>query len=184
MPLLVIAIVVQAVLVAFCVMAYRLTTGEEVAQENITVALLASPARGARSESSRTLRQLPKCTLRWRPMPTADAAQLDRAFHALADESRRAMVVRLSRGAASVSELAAPLDMSRPSVMQHLDVLQRSGVVRSEKVGRVRTCRLEPGPMRTLEQWIAEHRAIWERHFDRLSDVLDDAFPTDQGDRR
>ena len=61
--------------------------------------------------------------------------------------------------------------------MQHLDVLQRSGLVRSEKVGRVRTCRLEPGPMRTLEQWIVEHRAIWERHFDRLSDVLDDAFP-------
>src|SRR6187401_1856016 len=113
-----------------------------------------------------------------RPMPTADAAQLDRAFHALADESRRAMVVRLSRGAASVSELAAPLDMSLPSV------LQRSGLVRSEKVGRVRRCRLEPGPMSTLEQWIAEHRAIWERHFDRLSDVLDDAFPLDQGDRR
>ena len=88
-------------------------------------------------------------------MPTADAAQLDRAFHALADESRRAMVGRLSRGAASVSELAAPLDMSLPSVMQHLDVLQRSGLVRSEKVGRVRTCRLEPGPMRTLERWIA-----------------------------
>ena len=102
----------------------------------------------------------------------------------LADESRRSMVVRLSRGAASVSELAAPLDMSLPSVMQHLDVLQRSGLVRSEKVGRVRRCRLEPGPMRTLEQWIAEHRAIWERHFDRLSDVLDDAFRTDRGDRR
>jgi DNA-binding transcriptional ArsR family regulator len=118
-------------------------------------------------------------------MPTAEAAQLDRAFHALADESRRAMVVRLSRGAASVSELAAPLDMSLPSVMQHLDVLQRSGLVRSQKVGRVRTCRLEPGPMRTLEQWIVEHRAIWEGRFDRLSDVLDDAFPpTDQGDRR
>src|SRR5512132_1379986 len=118
-----------------------------------------------------------------RLMPTAEA-QLDRAFQALADESRRAMVVRLSRGAASVSELAAPLDMSLPSVMQHLDVLQRSGLVRSEKVGRVRRCRLEPGPMRTLEQWIAEHRAIWETHFARLSDVLDDVFPTDQGDRR
>ena len=117
-------------------------------------------------------------------MPTAAAAQLDRAFHALADESRRAMVVRLSRGVASVSELAAPLEMSLPSVMQHLDVLQRSGLVRSEKVGRVRTCRLEPGPMRTLEQWIVEHRAIWERHFDRLSGVLDDAFPTEPGDRR
>src|SRR3712207_7286575 len=80
--------------------------------------------------------------------------------------------------------LAAPLDMSLPSVMQHLDVLQRSGLVRSEKVGRVRTCRLEPRPMRALEQWIAEHRAMWERHFDRLAGVLDDAFPTEGGDRR
>ncbi len=117
-------------------------------------------------------------------MPTAEAAQLDRAFHALADESRRAMVVRLSRGEASVSELAAPLDMSMPSVLQHLDVLQRSGLVRSEKVGRVRTCRLEPKPMRTLEHWIAEHREVWERHLDRLADVLDDVFPTESGDPR
>src|ERR671937_75546 len=115
-----------------------------------------------------------------RPMPAADAAQLDRAFHALADESRRAMVVRLSRGAASVSELAAPLDMSLPSVMQHLDVLQRSGLVRSEKVGRVRGGGPEPRPMRPLEQWTPEHRGMGESHFDRLSDVLDDAFPTDQ----
>src|SRR3954464_7139931 len=92
-----------------------------------------------------------------RPMPTGHAAQLDRAFHALADESRRGMVVRLSRGPASVRELAAPLDMSLPSVMQHLDVLQRSGLVCSEKVGRVRTCRLEPGPMRTPEQWVVGH---------------------------
>jgi DNA-binding transcriptional ArsR family regulator len=116
-------------------------------------------------------------------VPTAEADQLDRAFHALADESRRAMVIRLSRGPASVSELAAPLEMSLPSVMQHLDVLQRGGLVRSEKVGRVRTCRLQPGPMRTLEQWIAEHRAIWEGRLDRLVDVLGDAFPTDQGER-
>jgi DNA-binding transcriptional ArsR family regulator len=94
------------------------------------------------------------------------------------------MVVRLSHGPASVSELAAPLEMSLPSVMQHLDVLQRSGLVRSEKVGRVRTCRLEPGPMRTLEHWIAEHRAMWEQRLDRLVDVLDEAFPTDEGDQR
>src|SRR5215468_4593031 len=116
-------------------------------------------------------------------MPTAEAEQLDRAFHALADESRRAMVVRLSRGPASVSELAAPLEMSLPSVMQHLDVLQRSGLVRSEKAGRVRTCRLEPGPMRAIEDWIAEHRADWERRLDLLGDVLDDAFPTTKGHR-
>jgi DNA-binding transcriptional ArsR family regulator len=115
-------------------------------------------------------------------MPTAEARQLDLAFHALADETRRAMVVRLARGPASVSELAAPLEMSLPSVMQHLEVLQRSGLVRSEKAGRVRTCRLEPAPMRTLEQWIAEHRAIWERRLDALVDVLDQAFPPDQGD--
>src|SRR4051794_11512390 len=117
-------------------------------------------------------------------MPTADAVQLDRAFHALADESRRAMVVRLSRGVASVSELAAPLDMSLPSVMQHLDVLQRSGLVRSEKAGRVRTCRLEPGPRRPLERGIVDPRAMGERPSARLSAVLDDTFPTDQGDRR
>ena len=83
-----------------------------------------------------------------------------------------------------MSELAQPFTMSLPSIVQHLQVLEDSGLIRSEKVGRVRTCRLEPGPMRTLEQWIAEHRALWERHFDRLSDVLDDVFPPDQGDRR
>ena len=109
-------------------------------------------------------------------MPTADAAQLDRAFQALADESRRAMVVRLSRGAASVSELAAPLDMSLPSVMQHLDVLQRSGLVRSEKVGRVRTCRLEPAPLHAVERWIADHRGEWERRLDLLGDVLNATY--------
>jgi DNA-binding transcriptional ArsR family regulator len=108
--------------------------------------------------------------------------QLDLAFQALADGSRRAMVIRLTRGPASVSELAAPLKMSMPSVLQHIDVLQRSGLVRSEKVGRVRTCRLEPGPMQTLEHWIAEHRAVWERRLDRLGEVLDEAFPDEQGD--
>src|SRR5947209_3625955 len=117
-------------------------------------------------------------------VPAEADATLDKTFNALADPSRRSIVVRLSRGPASVSELAAPLAMSLPAVVQHIDVLQKSGLVRSEKVGRVRTCRLEPAPMRTLEQWISEHRAIWERHFDRLSGVLDDAFPTDQGDLR
>ena len=103
-------------------------------------------------------------------------------FAALSDGSRRSMVDRLSRGPATVKELAEPLTMSLPAVLQHLRVLEGSGLVSSAKAGRVRTCRLEPGPMRTLEQWIAEHRAIWERHFDRLVDVLDEVFPTDEGD--
>jgi DNA-binding transcriptional ArsR family regulator len=101
-------------------------------------------------------------------VPIAQADALDRTFHALADVSRRAIVAQLTRGPASVSELAAPLPMSLPAVVQHLDVLQRSGLVRSEKVGRVRTCRLESAPMRTIEQWIAEHRATWDGHLDRL----------------
>jgi len=105
-------------------------------------------------------------------VPAEADATLDRAFHALADPSRRSIVVRLSRGPASVSELAEPLAMSLPAVVQHIDVLQKSGLVRSEKVGRVRTCRLEPAPMRSVEQWIAQHRATWEGRLDRLGDVL------------
>ena len=116
-------------------------------------------------------------------MPIGEPQQLDQAFHALADGNRRAIVARLTRGAASVSELAAPLDVSLPTVLQHVEVLQRSGLVRSEKVGRVRTCQLEDGPMRAVERWIAEHRATWERRFDLLGDVLDDAFPTTKGHR-
>jgi DNA-binding transcriptional ArsR family regulator len=116
-------------------------------------------------------------------MPIAEPVQIDRAFHALADSNRRAIVARLALGAASVSEIAMPLDVSLPTVLQHLDVLQLSGLVRSEKVGRIRTCRLEPSPMREVEQWIAEHRAVWERRFDALGDVLDEAFPPAKGDR-
>jgi DNA-binding transcriptional ArsR family regulator len=102
----------------------------------------------------------------------AETDALDKTFQALADPSRRSIVVRLSRGAASVSELAAPLPMSLPAVVQHIDVLQKSGLVRSEKVGRVRTCMLEPAPLRSVEQWIAQHRTAWEGHLDRLGDVL------------
>jgi DNA-binding transcriptional ArsR family regulator len=109
----------------------------------------------------------------------AATATLDSAFQALADPSRRSMVARLSRGPASVSELAAPLEMSLPAVVQHLDVLQKSGLVRSEKVGRVRTCRLEPGPLRAVERWIAAHRADLESRLDRLGDVLDETFGSD-----
>jgi DNA-binding transcriptional ArsR family regulator len=97
---------------------------------------------------------------------------LDRVFHALADPSRRVMVERLSRGPASVSELARPLAMSLAAVVQHLQVLEASGLVRSEKVGRVRTCRIEPSALRTAEHWITERRTSWERRLDRLGEVL------------
>jgi DNA-binding transcriptional ArsR family regulator len=82
------------------------------------------------------------------------------------------MVERLSRGPASVSELAEPLAMSLPAVMQHLQVLVASGLVRSDKVGRVRTCRIEPSALSLAEQWIAERRGAWEARFDRLGDFL------------
>ena len=97
---------------------------------------------------------------------------LDRVFHALADPSRRGMVERLARGPASVSELARPLDMSLAAVVQHLQVLEASGLVRSEKVGRVRTCRIEPAALGTAERWISERRASWERRLDRLGEYL------------
>jgi DNA-binding transcriptional ArsR family regulator len=97
---------------------------------------------------------------------------LDGLFHALADPTRRVMVERLSRGPASVSALARPLAMSLPAVMQHLQVLEASGLVHSEKVGRVRTCRIEPAALRTVEQWITERRTTWERRLDRLGEYL------------
>jgi DNA-binding transcriptional ArsR family regulator len=100
------------------------------------------------------------------------SVSLDRVFHALADPSRLGMVERLSRGPASVSELARPLDMTLAAVVQHLQVLEASGLVSSEKVGRVRTCRIEPAALRTAEQWIGERQASWERRLDRLGDYL------------
>src|SRR5258706_1200073 len=87
---------------------------------------------------------------------------LDRMFQALADPSRRAMVERLSRGPASVSELARPLAMSLPAVVQHLQVLEASGLGRSQKTGRVRTCRIEPAALKAAERWIAKRRAALE----------------------
>jgi DNA-binding transcriptional ArsR family regulator len=100
------------------------------------------------------------------------SAALDLMFQALADPSRRVMVERLSRGSASVSELAKPLAMSLPAVVQHLQVLEASGLIRSEKVGRVRTCRIEPKALQMAERWINERRATWERRLDRLGDYL------------
>jgi DNA-binding transcriptional ArsR family regulator len=100
------------------------------------------------------------------------SSRVDPLFHALGDPTRRAMVERLSQGPASVSELAAPLSMSLSAVVQHLAILETSGLVRSKKVGRVRTCSFEPGALSLAEQWIAQRRADWERRFDRLGDYL------------
>lgn len=97
---------------------------------------------------------------------------LDLMFQALADPTRRVMVERLSRGSASVSELARPFDMSLSAVIQHIQVLEKSGVVRSDKVGRVRTCHVDPDALRTVEQWITDRRTTWERRLDRLGDYL------------
>lgn len=101
------------------------------------------------------------------------AEPLDRVFQALADPGRRMMLERLSRGPASVSELARPLEMSLAAVVQHVQVLEASGLVRSQKVGRVRTCRIEPAALRRAERWIADRRIGWERRLDRLGDHLD-----------
>jgi DNA-binding transcriptional ArsR family regulator len=98
--------------------------------------------------------------------------ELDRVFQALADPTRRAIIERLSRGPAPVSELARPLPMSLPAAMQHLGVLEAAGLVRSEKIGRVRTCAIEPQALRLVEQWINARRTEWERRLDRLGDYL------------
>jgi DNA-binding transcriptional ArsR family regulator len=111
------------------------------------------------------------------PQALRAVSQLDLTFHALADPARRAMVERLSLGPASVSELAQPLAMSLPAVVQHLAVLQASGLVASEKAGRVRTCRLEPAAMSLAEAWINQRRTDWEARLDRLGAHLRQ-FPT------
>jgi DNA-binding transcriptional ArsR family regulator len=102
----------------------------------------------------------------------AQSASLDLMFQALADPGRRSMLERLTRGPASVSDLAKPLAMSLPAVVQHLQVLVASGLVKTEKIGRVRTCQLEPTALRSVEQWIADRRMVWERRLDRLGDYL------------
>jgi DNA-binding transcriptional ArsR family regulator len=102
----------------------------------------------------------------------AEPEPVDRVFHALADRHRRAIVERLSRGPATVSELARPLPMSLPGALQHVRILEASGLVRSEKVGRVRTCRIEPAAIRPVERWIAARRLSWEGRLDRLGEYL------------
>jgi len=99
-------------------------------------------------------------------------AVLDQMFQALADLTRRRIVERLSRGPASVSELARPFAMSLPAVVQHLHVLEQSGLVSTRKVGRVRTCTLDTQALTLAEQWINERRLGWQRRLDRLGDIL------------
>jgi len=101
-----------------------------------------------------------------------DLPAVDRVFHALGDPSRRAIVERLSRGSTSATELAKPLPISLAAVVQHLQILEACGLVRTEKVGRTRTCHLDAEGLRLAEAWLEERRALWARRFDRLGELL------------
>jgi DNA-binding transcriptional ArsR family regulator len=103
---------------------------------------------------------------------TNQSPELDRVFRALSDPTRRAVLQRLSGGAAAVSELAAPFDMALPSFLQHLDVLRECGLVSSHKAGRIRTYRLAPEPLQRAEGWLSQQRAYWERRLDQLDRYL------------
>jgi DNA-binding transcriptional ArsR family regulator len=101
-----------------------------------------------------------------------DSPDLDRTFQALSDPVRRGMLARLARGPASVSQLAEPYSISLPAVLQHLQALQKSGLVRSEKNGRVRTVRLEPDRLSIVESWLVERRKEWEAQLDRFESYV------------
>jgi DNA-binding transcriptional ArsR family regulator len=111
------------------------------------------------------------------------AIDLDRTFHALADRSRRSMVERLTLGPASVSELARPLAMSLAAVVQHVQVLEACGVVKTGKVGRTRMCQVEPAAMTAAERWITDRRQGWESRLDRLGGVLNEEADSDKENR-
>ena len=101
-------------------------------------------------------------------------ATVDRVFHALGDPTRRAIVERLSEGPVTVSNLARPLEITLAAVVQHLQVLEKSGLVRTVKTGRVRMCRMEKTGLTILEQWVQQRRNLWERRFDRLGALLEE----------
>lgn len=101
-----------------------------------------------------------------------DSSLLDRTFQALADPTRRGMLARLSRGPASVSDLARPFAISLPAVLQHVQALEQSGLVKSAKKGRVRTVEIEPAAISAAEHWLAEQRSLWEARADRLESYL------------
>ena len=115
------------------------------------------------------------------PNPEAQnerAASIHRVFHALGDPTRRAIIERLSEAPISVSQLAQPLAITLAAVVQHLQILEESGLVRTEKTGRVRTCCIEPQGFSLMEQWIQDRKTTWERRFDRLDDFLSEPDET------
>jgi DNA-binding transcriptional ArsR family regulator len=97
---------------------------------------------------------------------------IGRVFHALGDPTRRVIVEKLSQGPMSVSRLAEPLAITLAAVVQHLQVLEECGLVQTEKLGRVRTCRVEPAGLDVVEQWVRDRRSVWEHRLDRLGDFL------------
>lgn len=99
---------------------------------------------------------------------------ISRIFHALSDNTRRVMVEELSRGPLSISQLAKPLDMSLAAVVQHVNLLESCGLIKTRKQGRVRTCEIEASALTAAEEWLQERRKLWERRFDRLGEVLND----------
>ncbi len=100
--------------------------------------------------------------------------RLDRAFAALADPTRRAIVARLAKGEASVMELAAPFDMSQPAISKHLKVLERAGLISRGRDAQRRPCRLESAPLREVTDWLERYRDLWDARFDRLDNLLDE----------
>jgi DNA-binding transcriptional ArsR family regulator len=111
-------------------------------------------------------------------------SSVDSSLRALAEPTRRAIVERLSRGPATVSDLAKPFDLTLAAVVQHLQVLEESGLIRSAKLGRVRTCRIEPGGLNNLADWVAERRSLMERRLDRLGELLSETGGPDQQSQR
>ena len=105
----------------------------------------------------------------------AEQQRVERIFHALGDPTRRAMVEKISEGPTSASRLADPLGITLTAVGQHLQILEECGLIRTEKVGRVRTCSIDPSGLDALQQWIHARRSIWEKRFDRLGDLLDES---------
>ncbi|MFO0563028.1 MAG: metalloregulator ArsR/SmtB family transcription factor [Polyangiales bacterium] len=112
------------------------------------------------------------------------SSQLDGVFHALSDPTRRAVVARLGRGSAAVSELAQPFDLALPTFLKHLKVLEDCGLVKSEKAGRVRTYELVPKRLSLAEQWMADQRALWDARLDRLDSYLAELQRQEVADKR